>query len=975
MRRYLLGLVLLSACWLFAASMAAAAKLSGKPSDPYLESIYWYDGQTRKFAWKVSDELAVFPVKGKSAQIDKGRLLQLFDPNCGVSRENDFVIFLRSPQPLAGALLRAKASAIKALANIRGTSPVFYTAEQKGRMTLTGEIIIKFKGQYGEFEIRNIEQKYGLSRLKAYRFDGNAYLYQVEDVVASLDTANQLFESGQVVYAYPNWLRERAPRALPDDTLFPDQWHLVNTGQGGGTPGEDVNIIGVWDLFLGSPAEVIAIVDNGLEIAHEDLSANVLPGESWDYVDGDTDPTAGGHGTSCAGVAAAQGFNGKGVTGAAPMAGLVGYRLLGAETDANEADALTKNFNVIDIYSNSWGPYDDGMRLDGPGALTEKAMQNGALHGRGGLGSIFVWAGGNGYDSDNSNYDGYANSRYTIAVGASTNFGKRAAYSEKGANLIVNAPSSGGSMAITTTDRSGNLGYSTGDYTNTFSGTSAATPLVSGIVALMLEANPNLSWRDVQQVLMETAEKNDPGDSDWQTNGSGYHVNHKYGFGRIDAEAAVNAATLWKNVAPELTREVSSNPHLSIPDNDSTGVTDTIFIPDDIRIEFVEIYFSAPNHPYWGDLEVILKSPAGTESVLAEKHNSGGTARYDNWRFGSARHFGESSPGYWTLTVKDLWQSDMGTFESWRLKIYGTRNGYVSKSLGPDFDRNLIADYTLWRPSTGYWYGKDPELSTRFSKNWGIQRDIPFADDFDGDGRTDFGVWRPADGTWYILLSSYDYSPADAIRKRWGNNGDVAVPGDYDGDGRADLGIWRPADGTWYVIDTQGKQIAREKWGNYGDIAVPGDYNGDGTTDLGIWRPVEGKWYVKDIEGNVLLRLQWGANGDVPVPADFNGDHITDLGLWRPSNQGWYLKEASGHEIARLYFGQSGDIPVAADYDGDQQDDLCIWRASEGGWKIQTAASGFSSNISEKWGLFGDLPVGHSPFSGIQSYLKQIGYY
>ena len=257
-------------------------------------------------------------------------------------------------------------------------------------------------------------------------------------------------------------------------------------------------------------------------------------------------------------------------------------------------------------------------------------------------------------------------------MAASTNSGVRSGYSEKGATILVSSPSNGGSLGITTVDRTGSAGYESGNYTGTFGGTSSACPLVAGIIALMLEANPNLSWRDIQHILIETAEKIDPTDPDWTTNAAGYPVNHRYGFGRIDAQAAVNAALSWAPAGTELTTQGSSSPNLPIPDDNSNGVQDTLRITADIDIEFVEIYFSASNHTYWGDLEITLTSPSGTRSILSEAHTSGRTATYNNWRFGSVHQFGESSAGNWTLTVKDLFAQDTGTFQSWSIKIYGT---------------------------------------------------------------------------------------------------------------------------------------------------------------------------------------------------------------------------------------------------------------------------------------------------------------
>ncbi|MBC7240323.1 MAG: S8 family serine peptidase, partial [Chloroflexi bacterium] len=183
-------------------------------------------------------------------------------------------------------------------------------------------------------------------------------------------------------------------------------------------------------------------------------------------------------------------------------------------------------------------------------------LQQGATTGRNGLGTIYVWAAGNGgAGGDNSNYDGYANSRFTLAVGSLDANGRQAWYSEPGANLFVSAYADG----ITTTDITGDNGYNvTGnadgdplvntDYTSIFAGTSAAAPVVSGVIALMLQANPNLSYRDIEYILAQTARQVDPTDPDWTVNAAGYHINHKYGFGAIDAAAAVQAAKNWKPV-------------------------------------------------------------------------------------------------------------------------------------------------------------------------------------------------------------------------------------------------------------------------------------------------------------------------------------------------------------------------------------------------------------------------------------------
>jgi subtilisin-like proprotein convertase family protein len=490
------------------------------------------------------------------------------------------------------------------------------------------------------------------------------------------------------------------------DPLYDDQWHLKNTGQAGGTPGEDINVEPVWANFKGE-GERIVFVDDGLEITHEDLQANIAAGQSHDYIDNDSNPDSGihAHGTSVAGVAGARDLNGVGGRSPASRADLACYNLLQNDTLSNEADAMTRNAASVDVSNNSWGAPDFTGLLYESNATWRSAVNTGHTTGRGGLGTVYTFAAGNGDSADcpsvvcldNSNYDGVANYRGVIAVAAVNDKGGKSSYSERGANLWVSAPAGEfcGTHAITTTDRTGDLGenttqtagqtdYANPNYTMCFNGTSSATPLVSGVVALMLQANPGLGWRDVHLILAQTARKNNPADPEWTTNGAAYHINPNYGFGVVDAAAAVAAAQTWTNVGPPVTSPLyTSSPGLAIPDNDPTGVIDPLNVTNSgiSKIEFVEITFSASDHTYFGDLEVTLTHTAtGTKSVLAEKHiclddlqnQIQCTPSYNGWVFGSARHLGEAADGDWTLTVKDLAAVDTGTFQSWKLQFYGS---------------------------------------------------------------------------------------------------------------------------------------------------------------------------------------------------------------------------------------------------------------------------------------------------------------
>ena len=476
----------------------------------------------------------------------------------------------------------------------------------------------------------------------------------------------------------PSPRSQMTPLFSPDDSLFGSQWHLLNTGQGGGAPGIDANIRGAWQLWTGRGI-TIAIVDDGLQISHADLVANMAtnrPTLHRDWNDSTTDdPTPGAsnpHGTSCAGVAAARGGNNLGVTGVAPLASLAGLRLIAApSSDRQEAEAMSWRLQEIDISSNSWGPTDNGP-IAGPGPLTAAAFETSVATGRGGKGRAFFFAAGNGYWTDNSNYDGYANSIYVTAVSAIGNGGAASYYSEPGGNIAICAPSNGGTLGITTTDLSGPSGYASGDYTSTFGGTSSACPLVAGVAALVLEANPALTWRDLKEILIRSATPVDTGSTTWVNNGAGISFSTQYGAGMVNATGAVELASDWENLQPMIsTTGTSGSVSLVVPDNNEQGVSVDIPISSNFRVESVLVRVTAQT-TFRGDLVASITSPAGTEVDLVTSSRWDST---DNWSalpLTTPHFWGERSSGTWKFRVADVLAADRARLTRVDLVLYGS---------------------------------------------------------------------------------------------------------------------------------------------------------------------------------------------------------------------------------------------------------------------------------------------------------------
>ena len=557
--------------------------------------------------------------------------------------------------------------------------------------------------------------------------------------------------------------------SLNTDPLYSYQWHLKNTGQTNfaslseGT--HDLNIEDVISSGITGVGTIIAIVDTGLELSHEDLSANVVAGKSYDYSDQDNNPepinSLGDHGTSIAGLTSAVGGNNIGVRGVAPNSKVVGFNVIGGSnnTISNMVDALGgasggADTQQVDIFNMSFGTNAERFFPSPINSSIEAAFKNGADNLRNGKGAIYVTSAGNhwnyrensniyncgpnygvnnsaeGFPCWDSSFDTKLTVPYVIGVASLKESGVRSSYSTPGSSLWISGfggeygnnqsytgltAVGGNNPALMTTDQSScskgyvRAGIDVGsglninsfqssshpenqncNYTSTANGTSAATPTISGVIALMLEANNNLTWRDVKHILASTSDQIDSNRQKtflgvnqhrWIINAAGYKHHNWYGFGKINGVAAVEAARSYISGSLGTFNDsgwVSSGTintsfdsfTRAIFNNSALNVTKPL--SSNGKIEFIRVRISMttsnPNH-----VGLELLSPDGTIVPILSPYsiitNNPLSSPFD---IGISSLYGENISGDWKLIVSDYTNDGIGgVINSWQIRIYG----------------------------------------------------------------------------------------------------------------------------------------------------------------------------------------------------------------------------------------------------------------------------------------------------------------
>ncbi|CAF2019698.1 unnamed protein product [Rotaria magnacalcarata] len=505
-----------------------------------------------------------------------------------------------------------------------------------------------------------------------------------------------------------------------DDKLYSKQWYLENEGQLNTPPNHDINMAPAWLAGYSGKNVTICIVDDGLDHPHPELADRYQPQYSYDLNDLNDpkhDPlprtydSENSHGTRCAGAASGKANNELCGVGVAFNSYISGIRLLdGRITTLLEARALTLFAENIHIKSASWGPTDDGTKMEAPGSLVRGALDYSVTSGRYGKGTIFVWASGNGGGvDDDCGADGYVSHQNVISIGSINHLGETPYFSEYCPSTMAVAYT-GGRHSKSAEETVLPIGIVAADVggkcTTSFFGTSGAAPVAAGAFALVLEANPELGYRDVMHIVARTARIPSLTQTNgWIINGAGFHVSDRFGFGVIDVAQMIALSQNWTNVQQryECYHEYQGG---SRP----LRIGKTLELSIDVKIceNITSIEHVIANISYSfhrrGDVKITIISPSQTPSEVLSYRDADFTDEgIKHFPFMSLHHWGESPTGSWKLRIEtrqpqteEARQSafdygDKGQLGHFGLLIYGSNSPDQMNSNGETMQSPKLA--------------------------------------------------------------------------------------------------------------------------------------------------------------------------------------------------------------------------------------------------------------------------------------------
>ncbi|MBE9051141.1 S8 family serine peptidase [Nostocales cyanobacterium LEGE 11386] len=619
--------------------------------------------------------------------------------------------------------LEVAMSQARAAENVAFAGHVYTIKDNPGTFVyLNDQVTMQFASGVDSTKIEAIATEFGLVKDKAVLGLPNTFVFLVSKQATEnpIKITNQLQGFPEVLVAEPNILIKSESHYRPSDTLYSQQWYLSHNGGNQLAVGSHISVEQAWDITRGVRSVVVAVVDDSFDLNHPDFQGSGKIVAPRDLKKNDFLPTPGdretSHGTACAGLAIAE-ENGTGIVGVAPGCALMPIRSTGFLDDESIEEmfnwAVEKGASVI---SCSWG----ASAVYFPLSLRQRAaITRAATTGRNGKGCVILFAAGNANRPVNGtvyernwpdnilggNTDwlsGFSVHPDVIAIAAATSLNKKAAYSNWGTNIALCAPSNNAppglsfqgrgfmntqpaiatslhGRGILTTDQVGAAGYDPGDFTSNFGGTSSATPIVAGVAALVLSANPDLTAQQVKFILEETADKIVDSDPDPQlglregTYNSNGH-SQWFGYGKINAARAVQAAQQLRTSVASASKQirVGNSSQLQIPDNHPQGIKSAIAIAESSIIKDIQITVNI-THDFLGDLEIYLIAPNNYRVLLQNRTLGRRTDLQTTYTMRShpalKRLLSISARGNWQLWLIDYALQDIGKLNSWELVI------------------------------------------------------------------------------------------------------------------------------------------------------------------------------------------------------------------------------------------------------------------------------------------------------------------
>ena len=587
---------------------------------------------------------------------------------------------------------------------------------------LTEQITVQFMPQLLHDQITAIAQQHGLTETRILEGIPNTFIYKVTQQATEnpIKIANRLMTRAEVLLAEPDVAIETTQLYRPSDSLYNQQWHLNATRSSNVTANADISVEQAWDLTRGSRSIVVAVSDDGFDLAHPDLQGmgKVVAPLDLKSQDALPLPTAANenHGTSCAGLAIGE-ENQDGIVGVAPGCSFMPIRTTGSlDNESIEGifrGAMEKGAAVI---SCSWS----AAAINFPLSLVQRnILTEVASKGRGGKGCVIVFSAGNSNRPVSGTINernwprnvvsgrtawlhGFAVHPDVITVSACTSLNRKSAYSSWGVHIAVTAPSNNAppdvglpkigtvktgpevkgalpGRGMVTSDRTGQAGYNRDAYTTNFGGTSSSCPVVAGVAGLMLSANPNLTAREVKLILQQTADKIIDENPDPQLglrHGTYDNNGHSqwFGYGRVNAYKAVKEAKrrLWQGRTYTDTVELTEEVAVSIPDNRSIGVTQVVQFRDRGTVQDIAVQV-AVEHEFLGDVMLHLQLPSG-RLLLLQGRTLGNQQRLEQ-RYDLSNTpilieaIGQDAAGRWRLRASDHAPGHTGKLLNWRVKL------------------------------------------------------------------------------------------------------------------------------------------------------------------------------------------------------------------------------------------------------------------------------------------------------------------